>query len=391
MGGAEMPFREQSRMTSRLEFVQVARQDGANIRALCRQYRISPTTGYKWLARYAETGKDGLTERSRRPARSPTQTPAAMDAAIVALRTAHPAWGGRKLGQRLLDLGHTAVPSASTITAILRRHDLLTPQSTRQTTAWQRFEHGEPNALWQLDFTGHMPLGTGRVHPLPILDDHARFLVGLFACGDERLATVKTHLTTCFRQYGLPWAILSDNGSPWGVPHVPERLSSLEVWLLRLGVELWHGRIRHPQTQGKVERFHRTLAAERLQPYRYADLADCQTAFDAWRDVYNLERPHAALGLAVPASRYQPSLRVVPETLPMITYGPDDAVRKVVGTGQISYGGTTHYVSQALLGESVAVRPTTEDGLLDVVFAHLTIRQIDLRTPAVTLPHDALD
>jgi hypothetical protein len=236
-----------------------------------------------------------------------------------------------------------------------------------------------------------MPLGTGRVHPLPILDDHSRFLVGLFACGDEQLGTVKAHLTHCFRQYGLPWAILADNGSPWGVPHVPARLSSLEVWLLRLGVELWHGRIRHPQTQGKVERFHRTLAAERLQPYAYPDLASCQAAFDGWRDVYNLERPHAALDLAVPASRYQSSTRRFPETLPVIAYGPDDTIRTVHGAGQIRYGGTTYFVSQALLGESVAVRPTTEDGVLDVVFTHMTIRQIDLRAPMTTLPRDALD
>lgn len=386
-----MPWQEQTRMSLRQEFVSLAAQEGANVRQLCRRFGISPTTGYIWLARYAAAGDAGLAERSRRPTRSPAHTPADVEQTVLALRQAQPTWGGRKLRQRLLDLGCTAVPSASTITAILRRHGHLAPTSAAAHTPWQRFEHAQPNAVWQMDFKGHVALSSGRCHPLTVLDDHSRFLLGLVACGNEQEATVMAQLTALLRRYGLPQAILTDNGPPWGVPQAPERLTTLGAWLIRLGIEPWHGRVRHPQTQGKVERLHRTLKAERLQPsQRYADLATCQAALDTWRDTYNLERPHAALDLAVPASRYQPSPRAFPEALPPIEYGPDDIVRQVHTDGQIKYRNQRFAVSHALVRQPVALRPTTVDGILDVVYCHVIVTHLDLRQPA-TPPGHAVD
>jgi transposase InsO family protein len=394
-----MPWQEQSQMSLRQEFVSLAEAEGANIRALCRRFGISPTTGYKWLGRYRADGLAGLTDRSRRPHTSPAQTDPAMEARVVALRDAHPAWGSRKLGTVLTRQDRpepepsnpsepsSTIPSPSTITRILHRHDRIDPAEAAKHTAWQRFEHEAPNDLWQMDFKGHVAMGVGRCHPLAIVDDHSRFLIGLFACDNEQDDTVHGHLTRVFRRYGLPRHLLTDNGSPWGVPQAPARLTTLGAWLVRLGVDPWHGRIRHPQTQGKVERFNRTFKAECCQPHRFDDLSASQAGFDAWRDTYNLVRPHAALALAVPASRYQPSPRTFPEVLPPIEYGPDDLVRMVHGSGQVRYRNRDWYVGQALLRQPVALRPTTEDGVLDVVYCHVTIRQLDLRQS----PAEAVD
>jgi transposase InsO family protein len=366
-------------MSLRQEFVQLALAEGANVRELCRRYRISPKTGYKWLARYREAGVAGLVDRSRRPQRSPRRTATEVEARVLALRERQPTWGGRKLRRRLQDLGQGAgVPSPATITAILRRHGQVAaePAAPRD---WQRFEHPAPNVLWQMDFMGHRPLVQGRVHPLTVLDDHSRFALALVACPHQQQLTVQEHLIACFERYGLPERILTDNGPPWGASG-GDGVTALEVWLLRLGIAVSHGRPYHPQTQGKVERFHRTIGATVFGTRRFPDLGTCQRAFDAFRAAYNLERPHAALDLAVPASRYAPSSRAYVPTLPPIEYAPDDAVRLVNAHGVISFRRQRHFISGGLAGLPVAVRPTPTDGRFSVHFLHQFIRSIDLRT-----------
>jgi transposase InsO family protein len=378
-----MPWREASTMSLRAEFVALASQEGANIRALCRRYGISAKVGYKRLARYRREGAAGLADRSRRPRRSPGRTPAALEAQIVALRDRHPAWGGRKLRRRLLDLGLERVPSASTITAVLARHGRLDLPHVARHPRWQRFEHAAPNDLWQVDFKGYRPLalGRGRCHPLSVLDDHSRFLLGLAACPDEQEGTVQAQLTALSRRDGLPWRVLTDNGPPWGAAGLGA-ITALEAWLLRLGVAVCHGRPRHPQTQGKVERFHRTVEAEAGGDWRYPDLAACQAAFDRWRAVYNLERPHEALGLATPASRYRPSPRPFPETLPPVEYGPGEVVRKVQGDGTLSYRNRLYRVGKGLRGQPVALRPTPDEGVLAIYLGRAQVGLLDLRRPA---------
>lgn len=374
-----MPWQEQSIMLLRHEFVTLASQPDANIRALCRQYRISPTTGYTLLARFRAEGVAGLADRSRRPRSSPRLTPPATEAAVVTLRAEHPAWGGRKLAARLTALGHVAVPHPNTVTDILRRHHLLpVPEDTRH-RAWQRWEREAPNALWQMDFKGHFPTATARCHPLTLLDDHSRFALCLAACPNEQTATVQAHLTAVFSRYGLPVAILCDNGSPWGTV-ADHGHTALTVWLLRLGVAVLHGRPRHPQTQGKEERFHRTLKAELLTGRVFADLPASQRAFDQWRDVYNCQRPHDALALAVPASRYQPSLVPFPVALPPVAYDAGTTVRQVRDGGRVLLHGQHYRVGQAFDGYPVALSPTDHDGVWQVWFAHHPIATLDETT-----------
>lgn len=373
-----MPWKECSLMSSRLEFIRFATEPGANIRELCRRFGISPKTAYKWLARYQESGVDGLRDRSRRPHSSPKRTSAECEARLLALRTQYPYWGARKLAKLLLP--GTEVPSPSTITAILSRHGLLDPADPEGERASQRFEYPQPNQLWQMDFKGHFPLTdrhAGRCYPLTILDDHSRFSLCLQACANQQAQTVRTALMHVFRCYGLPERILADNGAPWGMLGSPG-ISALEAWLIRLGVRLLHGRPYHPQTQGKEERFHRTLKRELLDRHGFSSLDSCQKAFDRWREQYNLLRPHEALDLQPPVHRYHPSGRPFPESVPAIEYDSSDEVRKVLPHGDIRFKQGRVFISQALAGEHVAIRPTADEQIWEVYYCHQRVRQINL-------------
>jgi transposase InsO family protein len=371
-----MPWTEVTPMSLRLEFVRLAAGEGANIRGLCRRYGISPSTGYKWLVRYQAGGAEALVDQSRRPERSPTRTEAAVEAQVLALRAKHPTWGGRKLAARL---EVPDVPHPNTITAILRRHGQLRSGPDGPRRPWQRFERERPNQLWQMDFKGHISLGAGggRCHPLTVLDDHSRFAVGLDACADETDVTVRGRLTRLFQRYGLPDQLLMDNGPPWGGGPAPT-WTVLTVWLLRLGIGVSHGRPRHPQTQGKDERFHRTLKADLLQGRVFGDLPTAQRAFDTWRDQYNLERPHEACGLAPPVTRYQPSSRPFPDPLPPIEYPADAQIRLVHDKGEVWVNGHRYLVGKAFRTLPVALRPTAHDGRVDVFFSRHRIASIDL-------------
>jgi transposase InsO family protein len=373
-----MPLEVKTAMDYRREFVLLADQPDANIRALCRRYQYSSRTGYKWLARYRAQGLAGLEEQSRRPRQSPSRTDPELEETILTQRDAHPTWGGRKLHAWLRAQGMATPPAPSTITAILRRYDRLRADPPAP-QPWQRFEHPRPNDLWQMDFMGHRPLVQGRVHPLTILDDHSRFGLCLAACANQQHTTVQAHLTACFRHYGVPSALLLDNGPPWGTSG-QRGLTRLEGWLLRLGIRVRHGRIYHPQTQGKIERWHRTIAADIFHPPLLPDLPTAQQVFDRFRLCYNTERPHQALAMAVPGSRYQPSDRVYPEILPELIYDEDDTVRIVSEKGAIQFRGSPWFVSEGLAGQPVALRPTTTDGVYTVRFARQAILTIDLHT-----------
>lgn len=362
-------------MAEKEEFVRLAGAPGANVRALCRRFEISPTAGYKWLARFKAEGQAGLAERSRRPACSPARTPAAIESAVLRIRRAHPAWGGRKIAARLAALG-AAAPAPSTVTAILRRHGQALGAHGGGAKAFIRFERAAPNELWQMDFKGHVAMRQGRLHPLTVLDDHSRFSIVLEACADERTETVKTALIKAFRRYGLPAAMITDNGAPWGDgPGAP--FTPLGVFLIEQDIRIAHARPYHPQTMGKDERFHRALKAEALAGPPFADLAAAARALSRWRDIYNLERPHEALGLAPPIARYAPSARVYREAVAPFDYGPDDVVRRV-NSGRIWFAGKRLGAPKAFQGKHIALRPTQTDGLFHMFYRHQKIAELDL-------------
>ena len=376
-----MPRMGGSAVAIRFELVKLAEQDGLSIRELCRRFRVSAPTAYKWMKRFAHEGMAGLEDRSHRPHHQPRRSSAELEQRVLALRRKYPVWGPRKLRKLLSDAMPAALPSVSTVSAILRRHNLLAAGAPAgDGAAHRRFEYAAPNELWQMDFKGHFALRHGRCHPLTVLDDHSRFAVGLSACANEREVTARQRLSAVFRTYGLPLRILADNGPPFGTAGT-DTYSSLEVWLMRLGVAVFHGRPRHPQTQGKDERFHRTLRLELLHDREFRDLAEAQREFDGWREVYNFVRPHQALALEPPASRYRPSPRAFPEQLPPLEYASDLKVSKVQADAEIRFAGRQFKVGKAFIGLPVAIRPTLTDGVFHLLFAHSVIRTIDLRSP----------
>jgi transposase InsO family protein len=378
-----MPWKECDRVSLREEFVALVGVGGISIGQLCQRFGISRKTGHKWLRRVQDDPEHGLQDRSRRPQRFHQPTPQALERLVLAVRRDHPAWGGRKIRRLLQDRGRADVPAASTITRILWRHGKIDPQEAAKHRPYQRFEKPAPNDLWQMDFKGEFACRNGRdCYPLTVLDDHSRYALGLVACANTQLVTVQQALIGIFRRYGRPQAILSDNGPPWGSGQTPGGWSRLGVWLLRLDIELLHGRPWHPQTQGKDERFHRTLNRELLAGRDVRDLADAQTLFNPWRDMYNRVRPHDALDLATPASRYRPSDRSYPEGLPTIEYDSDELVRRVHRNGYFAFQGRRCWLSEAFGRESIALRPSCRQGLWHVCYGRHWIGTLDLAAAA---------
>lgn len=373
-GGAGVPWKVETVADQRLEFCRLAESGGVPFVVLCRRFGISRKTGYKWLKRYRADGESALEDRSRRPLSSPARTSVEMERLVCEVRRAHP-WGGRKIRGFLLRQGHRGVPAASTITTILRRHGLITEAAPRR--AYQRFERAEPNDLWQMDFKGWFPLLDGqRVHTLGVLDDHSRYNLCLAACLNQRTGTVKDRLTSTFGQYGLPWAMLMDNGSPWGDAQHP--WTPLTVWMIDLGIEVIHSAPYHPQTAGKQERHNGTVELEVISTRaRWETLTEYQEALDQWRPIYNHHRPHESLGeTIVPADRYQPSPRSFPDHIDPPRY-PDHWPTRIVDTNaRISFRGTIYKAGRAFRRRTIALAPQT-DGTWIIHYRHQPIRTID--------------
>lgn len=374
-----MPWRETSVIFLRKEFIQLV-MNGGNLSRVCENFGISRPTGYKWIHRYNAKGEDGLMDRSRRPDRSPGRVNVDIENAAIEVREKHSSWGGRKIRQRLVDLGYKQVPAASTITAILRRNGRIDPVESQNHMPFHRFSREHPNDLWQMDFKGHVPCPEGRCHPLTILDDCTRYALAVRACMNERTETVQSCLTETFRRYGLPNQIIMDNGAPWGNDS-SNPYTRLTVWLMQLSILISHSRPAHPQTLGKDERFHRTFKAELLGEWVPWTYEETQRRFEQWRFCYNNERPHESLGMKTPAHYYTISNRSFPEQIPQIEYGPEDIVRKVQQKGIVHFKGKEFRIPQAFIGEHVALRPSGKsDGSFDVYYVRQRIAVIDLNS-----------
>jgi transposase InsO family protein len=379
-GERAMPWKDLSAMKQREEFVLLARVSGSNLSELCRRFGISRTKGLKWKKRYAAEGSCGLKDRSRRPHSSPSKSSDRIEAEVLRIRQkSNNSWGGRKIARVLRNEGWVAVPAASTITEILRRHGKLEEHRAEHRGPFCRFERAGPNELWQMDFKGHFATLNGRCHPLTVLDDHSRYSLGIEACANEQEATVVGRLTAIFRCYGLPLQMLMDNGPPWGTGSSGFGFTALEIWLMRHGIAVLHGRPYHPQTQGKDERFHRSLNTEVIRAGNWLDLEACQNAFDDWRPIYNHERPHEALDLDTPASRYRVSPLVFCEQLPAIDYPSADFVRKVDAYGFFSFHNRPWRLGKAFRTQPIGLIAGEQDGVFDVYFCRQLLGVIDFR------------
>ena len=371
-----MPWLETPVRDQRIQFVMTARRRGANVSAVCRAFGISRKTGYKWLAREAAAGSVAvLADRSRRPHHSPQRTPPAIVARIGALREAF-GWGGDKLAVLLRAEGIGLTPR--TVDRVIQREG-WTRADAAPAPAGRRFVHAAPNDLWQMDAKGAYPLAAGGwCHPLSVLDDHSRFAVGLAALPTLQTRVVQPALVRIFEHYGVPTAMLMDHGTPWWSTAGTGGLTRLGVFLLKQGIRLIYGAVRHPQTQGKVERFHRTLG-ERL---RWSGVPTTLRGFAetfAWfREEYNDVRPHEALGLEPPSVHFYRSRRAYDARPRPWEYPRAVTVRTVRSNGQVTLAGTSYFVSMALAGETVAC-VAHEDRLL-VMFRHMYVRELHPRT-----------
>lgn len=324
-------------------------ESGMSLSAACRLAGVSRTSGRKWVRRAAQDGILGMREFSRAPHRVPSRTAADIEEALVSLKLREMNWGAKKLVTLLRRESGIELP-VRTADRILKRHGLVCPRSPVEEL--QRFERESCGALLQMDFKG-LPKWTPYAL-LTILDDHSRFCLHFAPVPDKTGASVTAALWELFGEHGLPDEILTDNGDCWGSPHAkgPTRF---EAWLMRLGIRLIHGRPAHPQTQGKVERFHETAKLETPGGVAHACAGDAQRACREFVDKYNWVRPHESLNQDVPGSRYQPWDTRRPAAPPVHQIPEGATSRKVADEGYISFKGARHNVSKGLAGESVVL------------------------------------
>jgi len=364
-----MPWKTMDVREQRVRFVVAAIRKEKAFSALCQEFGISRPTGMLWRERYEREGLAGIAERSRRPHYSPTRTGAEMENRVVELRQRYPDWGARKL-QVLLDRAGVGLTS-STIHRILLRHDLVR-ESQRRRQALQRFERSAPNELWQMDFKS--PKGwNSNVGPLSVLDDHSRYVLVLRAVWSTRAELVREQLESAFLSCGVPQAMLMDHGIPWWSTLAPGGATALTLWLMKQGIELhWSGR-RHPQTQGKVERFHGEL--ERALQARAAPRKEPQDWLDEFRWEHNHVRPHEALGMLTPAQRWRPSEHRYDPNPPRWEYPSGARVRKVDSGGKLRVRGRNWNISKSLAGQWVRLEPANDRVL--VYYCRTLVRELD--------------
>lgn len=370
-----MPWKSETVMDQRIEFVIRAKAKEGSFSGLCREFGISRPTGYLWLKRYEQVGSiRGLQEMSRRPQNIPHRTKDELEDLVVDYRRKQ-GWGARKIEALLGKKGHQL--AARTIHRILVRKGLIIsdPADRKATT---RYEREECNQMAQMDFKGEYQVIGGKSYPLSFLDDHSRYAHGLWPLESTRAKGVYDSLRSRFREVGVPQSILTDHGTPWFSTTNGHGLTWLSVWLIKQGIILKFSGIRHPQTHGKVERFHRTLK-ERT---RHRGLPETLVEWRRWASEfiqeYNYERPHEALGMKTPGEVYtRDNLRPYQENPPEWEYTGGE-VKRLNTQGSLYYRGRRYFVCEALANE--LVRTDELDGLLVVTFREMTVREINLRT-----------
>lgn len=377
-----MPWKERELKTMREEFVKRVLAGEKSKASLCREYGISRPTGDKWIARY-QAGEP-MEDRSRAPQHRSRQVRPELEAEIVAYRTKYPAIGAVKIRRMMENAGKTELPCAKTINNIFARNGLITKEASQAATRHQRYEKAQPNEMWQADFKGHFALKDGvRCHTLNILDDCSRYALSCEPLLGETYDQVMPVLYRLFREYGLPFSLLCDNGNPWGTAQTTG-YTRLEVELMELGILTLHGRPRHPQTQGKEERFNGSFTRECLKYNIPANMAAAAEQFEAYRQFYNLERPHHALDLQTPASRYCKSCRPMPKKIEPWEYPAECEVRKVKTTGYFNYKNQGYFLSEAFGGKEIAIRESHLPGQITLLFRQFRIGRIHLEQRVFT-------
>lgn len=381
-----MPWTDTDPVTERHKFILAHQKDLFTMSELCQRFGISRKTGYKWLTRYRDGGLQALDDQSRAPKTIPHRTPPPVEEALVALRRRHPHWGARKLlvvlARRRPDLAHRyGLPAASTTTDILRRHGLIEPKRPRRKHRPARstpIAAEAPNDVWTADFKGEFLLGSRRYcYPLTVQDAYSRTLLACQALRSTRHQGAHPVFERLFDTYGLPAAIRTDNGAPFASVGL-HRLSRLGVYFIKLGIRRSLIEPGCPQQNGRHERMHRTLKAETARPPA-ATLEAQQERFEAFRQEFNTERPHEALGMKTPASQYACSPRRMPARLPEPSYDGPLEVRRVAKSGSFRWRGRFVFLTTVLAREHIGLEEV-DDGVWNVLFYDMLLARLDERT-----------
>jgi transposase InsO family protein len=369
-------------MDERLQFIADHQRGLYTMTELCERYGVSRKTVYKWLSRYHAEGALGLRERNHAPHHCPHRIDTELAALLLATRRSHPTWGPEKLVQYLAPRHpeRKTWPAVSTVADLLKREGLVRSRRRRRRTVHPGvvpIHTARPNDLWTADFKGHFKTRDGLYcYPLTIADQHTRYLIGVQGLLSTKAVGARRVFERVFREHGLPNAIRTDNGVPFANTGL-HGLTQLSVWWMRLGIT--HQRIHpaSPQENGAHERMHRTLKAEATRPPK-GNLAAQQRAFGAFRQEYNQERPHAALGGDPPASRYTYSSREYPERLPPLEYPGHFLVKRVTNAGTIRFRDRLLFLANALKQHHVGLEEA-DDGIWSLYLGAVLLGKIDER------------
>lgn len=372
-----MPWKEKRLETMREEFVKRVLSHEKSKSALCREYGISRPTGDKWIARYL--AGENLDDLSRAPKTHPNRTDPETEKKIVEYREKYPAIGALKMRKIMENEQHGDLPSARTFNSIFKRNGLISKEASEAATPYQRFEKSYPNEMLQADFKGHFLMKDGkRCHPLNIIDDYSRFSLCCAPLLSETFDDVYAQFERVFKEYGMPFSLLCDNGNPWGTPQ-STGFSRFEVKLMELGILVLHGRIRHPQTQGKQERFNGSFTRECLKLNTFENQVDAARKFEEYRIFYNTKRPHQALDMLVPEKIYQPSPLKYPEKTEDWEYPQECTVHSVKSSGYITIKGQGYFLSEAFGDKEIAFRESAKgSNFINLYFRQFQIGQIDI-------------
>jgi transposase InsO family protein len=367
-----MPWARTDVTEQRVKFVVRAASGKEGMTALCREFAISRPTGYRWRRRFEQAGSvTGVKEHSRRPRRSPAQTEPASEQCVMDLRK-ETGWGAKKIAVLLREKG--VLLTITTINRILKRRGLVEKKNSH-VPAPERFERSTPNELWQMDGKGEYHASDGTCYPLSIVDDHSRYAVGLYGLPAFTAEQVHPCLVRTFERYGVPEAMLMDRGSVWWSTTNGYGLTWLSVRLIEQNIRLCYGQVHHPQTQGKVERFHRTLDEAIRHRGKPKTMQEWPGALEEFREIYNTQRPHEALGMKRPVERYRASAKSYQPKPPEWDYPSQSVVRRLNPAGCLDWQGERWFVCEALAGRWVGVERVKE--LLLVSYRHMFVREID--------------
>ena len=368
-----MPWGNKSVEELRKEFV-IAAETSSNFSALCREFNITRKTGQKWVERYKQGQK--LSDRSRAPIYVKNRTSSEIENLIVSIRKDNPGWGAKKIHKLLCNQGYTELPCIKTLNNILNRYNCILPEESIKHKPFINFEKDRCNDMWQTDFKGEFLTTDGlNCYPLDIIDDHSRFLIKIKAYTSTKNVVIPT-FKAAFEEYGMPRSVLSDNGAQFA--GFRQGYTQFEKWLMCHDILPIHGRIKHPQTQGKIERFHRTIKSELLNHMTFADCFDADNALNDWRIKYNNLRPHEALSMKCPADIYIPSTRKYTDKVDVYEYSGTNHVIKVNSWGYVRFDRWQVYLSETMRNEYIEFRTNPHGDSFFACFRNFRIAEFSV-------------